>query len=174
MPTVSWNARDASGELIDVQGDTDALVSPPGPAQLTQDGGEQTIRLLGPYTVNFNTGSIEGVTGVAFGSALPLGTILFRAWAVTYTLWNAGTSSFLAVGLGDGTNNVFLTAFDLQSDEWTAADPVISNIPPDTGPVDTVIAQVTAVATLRAKVLRTGSAPSAGNAKFWALVAVPS
>lgn len=45
MAEVTWQGRDALGRIIDIEGDTDTMGTPPGPSELSV-GGAQTIRLL--------------------------------------------------------------------------------------------------------------------------------
>lgn len=63
MPQVSWNARNELGELLEVQGDTDAIVASPGPAELTQGGGATGVGIFDYVQTETPSGDIaDGAT----------------------------------------------------------------------------------------------------------------
>lgn len=199
MANVSWNARDELGRMIEVTSDTVMDVAPPGPEQIAGGGGEQRIRLLGPYTVNYDTDDIEDSnTGLTLFSVTTTDIIL-DCWVRIITDWNSDDSCLLDIATRSNFDSLIPGGVELSSHTVSHKEDAFSDLGRRVSGVadfaaqassaqsvlsadgDTftyrprvVPAHVKVAGEIFAYITRSGSAPSAGQALIYALIAQPA
>ena len=180
MPEVKWQARRVSdGVLVDVTGDTIGTpASAPTANELEAGSGTQTISLLGPFTVNFNSSGITG-QGALLTSAVGAGSLVFYAWAEVTTEWQFAGADSLTIQVapnadpGNTYNLVtYVTApgnlIAVQGDAVMIQEATSGN---GSAAPNRSVVRCTAASRL---VAYTGTAASAGQAKVYALIATPA
>lgn len=76
--------------------------------------GVQTIRLLGPYVVNYNATDISGNSGhVITEASVPIGSSVVRAWVAMQSHW---------VGATNGALRVMIAPVSNPEDTWTLTE----------------------------------------------------
>jgi len=121
----STAATHSAGDTL--KGVTSALVSSESetpPAPWAGAGTEQTVRLLGPFSVAWNTPDIAANQLVSL-TTLSAGTIILRAWMIERVRWNTATVGKIAVAENEfGDNSADLWAGNIDSNEpWAVDDP---------------------------------------------------
>lgn len=163
-----WAERGIAGSdaATHTSGATLTPYYPAAPA--TNTGGEQRVRLLGPFAVAFDT---PGITDQAALTTLSAGVAVIRAWARVTASWSPSNPGFRigAGGSGAVTNGDYwtVTEYDAlgeaQEDSGAFAE---ANIPVDQRIV-TVLENGFLVAHLT-------SAAAQGEADIYALIAEPA
>lgn len=190
MPT--WIGRDDLGRLVDITSDAaDEGVERVSPLEIESGAGaEQTIRLLGPFPVAFDTPNIT-TTGIELATLEP-GQIVVAAWWVnTGSVW-AGTTTAQAVifvggtvaGQEDGeawsdgyyleisrSNAAFAPGLGIDPEPAYQASPLFVNAATDPDTLRGGAAIITSASVLGVIVEVTGNPLSAGQSDVYALIA---
>lgn len=106
----------------------DAALTRYYPDSAASTGGEQTIRLLGPYTVNFDDPGIDDYAEV--GEVIAAGTLIVSAWVVITTglVSNpAGDGHSIYVSLGQDTGGMLAAYASVASSDVTIGEPIWIN-----------------------------------------------
>ena len=145
------------------------LEVPPSPFAGT---GEQTIRLLGPYIVNFDHADVNN--DLIYVADLDAGLLVFDAWFVAPTEWMAGGDNLndYYIGVEQDGQNLYVSEYSLVSTSTTASPQDTDGTKHRSRIVRTIAgAQLTFEAYSGA-----GAAPpfTAGVAHIYALIAEPS
>jgi hypothetical protein len=185
MATVTVQGRDENRRLIDVTLTTEADVAPPGPEVVSASGGEQTIRLLGPFRVNFNTANVATANGAKLAD-LDAGVLVLLVRVEVVTPWDAhADNARLKIGIGGAgfaSGDWYMAREYLVGSNFAA--PVDANTGPESGYVGgsesggTVtltgaVHRVVTAGALVAAVTDTAGA-TAGAADVYALIAEPA
>jgi hypothetical protein len=182
MGTVTVTGRDEASRLIDVTINTDADVAPPGPEQATQgEGGAQTIRLLGPFTVSWDDPDIldPGVHLVDIDGPC----LVLRMPVFITEQWTAAGASYLHLKPQVGAPTWSDPDYHVVEMEVFLAmgqDPAFLNVPGVrrtpywyTNSVGTHVAEVSAGGGALVMYADTDGALTAGEADIYALIVEP-
>ena len=178
---ITWQGRDAKGNVVDVTSEVSTVTAPPRVE--SGAGGEQTIRLLGPFPVAFDdTGFIEPDLegpGVVVSDTLSAGTTVLDAWAVATATFTqtGGAIGTIWIGISDPETPSFLldprqvvTTYDLSVNQG-----ISTNFP---GHIGTGLTAYTprgsAVDFVIHAAWDTSGTPTGGSMNVYALIAEPA
>lgn len=116
MPT--WLGRDSLGRLVDIHSESEGEgVQQMSPLEVS---GVQTVRMLGPYHVTFQTPGIGSSEDGALLTELDAGISVIQVMAIVGTAWEDGTS--LGVMLGGDDYAAPNDDFTLLANQWLTAN----------------------------------------------------
>ena len=184
MAEVKWQARRVSdGVLVDVTGDTEGTpAGAPTPNALEGGSGVQTVSLLGPYAVVFNSSGIGTSAGTVLTTAVPSGAVILTAWVEVTVEWNfAETVSAeitIAPNSDPGNRNV-VTQYTVSSSpfDWAVQGDATQGIEANHADGSTAPIRTRLIRTLEAGRLAFRTTPataSTGAANIFAVIAQPA
>lgn len=140
-------------------------------------GAAQTVTLLGPFEVAYDTeGLVDPFDNGAVVADIPQGAVVIKAWAVTTTGWSINDTVLdLLVGKPDGYATAVWSA-DLQLEVQDLSGSILQEAATQFSAVSkapSTIA-VSSGVKLMAQVLTESVAPTSGSCDVYALIATPS